>query len=204
MCFSAEVSLLTYILGMSGSLALYTRGDQILALFYATVVQMQLVDLVIWKYPACGTVNTSATRAGILINHLEPLVLYAGIVALSTRTLPLGVHALVFWYTLYSLYYTTKALRGVTCTTVTEESKPHLHWKWNDMSGKQTHYTLFLLVLVALSVYGLDSGLSHALILLISFFMSFSVYQKRKSTGAMWCFLAAFVPWLLVLFPFKQ
>lgn len=99
MCFSARVSLLTYVLGMSGSLALYNSGAWTLALFYATVVQMQLVDLIIWTFPTCSSLNTAATRAGILINHLEPLVLYAGILAFSSHSLPIGVHALVLWYT---------------------------------------------------------------------------------------------------------
>jgi len=160
---------------------------------------MQLVDFALWTSPSCGPVNTAATRAGIIINHLEPLVLYAAILALSPNELPSHIHGLALAYTVMTVEYTFRALKTVQCTEVTPESKPHLHWRWNDMSGKAQHYMLFLGLLVGLSIYGLkDHGYLHAAILLVSFGASYSVYQGRKSTGAMWCFLASFVPWLLV------
>lgn len=196
MCFNESVSLQTYLIGMFGSLVLY-QTQPALGAFYVTVVQMQLIEFLLWRCQACTNLNAFATGAGIVINHLEPLVLYL----MVARSLPMPVHMLALVYTLVTIKYTSKALRKKLCTTVTETSSPHLHWQWNYEDGNGVYYMVFLAFLMATSVYGLpgDLGPIHAIILCVTFVFSRAIYGNKKSTGALWCFFAAFIPYLLLM-----
>jgi len=197
MCFNKAVSIQTYIIGMFGSLLLYHKHPA-LGAFYMTVVQMQLIEFLLWSCRSCSKLNAVATGAGIVINHLEPLVLYA--MLLHSTSMPWPVHAIATLYTLVTIKYTLKAFRNTLCTTVTPESAPHLQWQWNYEDGNGMYYVLFLLFLVLLSVYGIkgDLGTVHALIVVSTFIFSKAVYGSRKATGALWCFFAAFVPYILL------
>ena len=48
MCFSSEVSLLAYITGLSGSVALFAIDRKPEAFFYGTVIQIQLIEYLLW------------------------------------------------------------------------------------------------------------------------------------------------------------
>lgn len=184
---------------MLGSLALTRSGMVALGLFYTATIQMQMVDYILFKNPVCNARNTVATRAGILINHLEPLVFYAALLG-SGVSLPPIVHMVVATYTVMAGIYVLKALKSVTCTTVSSTSAPYLHWKWNNMDGNMVVYGLFLLVLVLLSVYGMagDVGTFHAVLVILSFGLSFHKYRGKRATGALWCWFAAFIPYMMV------
>lgn len=197
MCFSASVSLQTYIVGMIGSFMLWQKGYTALAGFYATVIQMQLVEFVLWtQQQGCSSLNAAATRAGILINHLEPLVLYGCIAA--TTSLPVPVHILAALYTCMTLKYSWKVLSGPACTKTYSN---HLEWTWNYQDGYDLHYALFLALVVSVSMYGIPQpvGTWHAGIVIVTFLISKHMYGTEKATGAMWCFFAAFVPIVLVM-----
>lgn len=217
MCFNENVSLLTYLTGLSGSAALLTQNKIPESLFYGWVVQMQLVDYFLWKNQPCkitknnkicnkdeilncNKMNNATTAAGIIINHLEPLILFGGIMLFSNKTLPNPIIILfcifmiiISLYTIDIFTYKDKS----KCTTVTKESNPHLHWKWNGGEYSFIVYLLFLIVLILLSYYGLENGYINAFIILIGFIISKYIYGNKRSTGAMWCFIAAFAPWLL-------
>lgn len=174
--------------------------------FYFTVVQMQLIEYILWTQQdthhtgsTCTPINKAATAGGIVINHLEPLVLYALILMYSPITLPWPVHVTAVLYTLMSIKYTLKALRHNLCTSVTPQSCPHLEWQWNYNDSHSLYYALFLLFAVITSLYGLEHplGTVHAFILISTFAVSKMIYGSKKATGALWCFFAAFVPYVL-------
>ena len=199
MCYNERVSITAYILGMLGALALSRSGMLALAVFYAATVQMQLVDYIAFKNPVCNALNSFATKAGIVINHAEPLVLY-GVLVSQGVSLPSFVHSIVLMYAIVAGVYTFRALSSVSCTQVSEESAPYLYWQWNDMDGKGLVYGLFLLTLVVVSVYGLgDMGTLHALLAVASFGLSHLIYGGKRATGALWCWFAAFIPYLLLI-----
>lgn len=49
MCFNSEVSLATYFTGLAGSYKLYKINKVPESLFFSWVVQMHLIDHIIWK-----------------------------------------------------------------------------------------------------------------------------------------------------------
>jgi hypothetical protein len=224
MCYNENVSLFTYLTGMTGSAALLLKNKTPEALFYGWVVQMQLVDYFLWKNQPCqiteknkicnkdqlincNNTNKNVTKAGIIINHLEPLILFGGITLFSQQKLPLYVIILFCIFMIILYFYTVNIFNKSDkldktdnlCTTVSKESNPHLHWKWNGEDFNIIVYSLFLIILVLLSYYGLENGHINAILVLISFLTSWKIYGNKKSTGAMWCFMAAFAPWILYL-----
>ncbi|MGA1563733.1 MAG: hypothetical protein ACO35C_03825 [Pontimonas sp.] len=197
MCFNAEVSLGTYIAGSAGSLLLASHNLP-LGLLYLTVVQMQLVEYLLWRNPSCdAAVNRAATRAGIVVNHVEPLVFYLALLGTGV-VIPLEAHLVVLLYTFVASGYTKEALETVQCTTLDGKRgcSPHLYWKWNDLRGKQVVYGLFLATLITLSLSAGD--VEHAWISVATFGVSALLYSKTSAVGSMWCFIAAFLPWFLL------
>lgn len=220
MCFNENISLLTYFTGLGGSAALLTQNRIPESLFYGWVVQMQLVDYFLWKNQPCNITeknkicnkeellncnktNNYTTTAGIIINHLEPLVLFSSIMLFSNKTLPISIIVLFILFMIFMTFYTANIFinpdnnNDNLCTTVTEESDPHLHWKWNYEKYNYIVYSFFVIILVILSYFGLEKGHINALIVIIGFAISKYIYGTKRSTGSMWCFMAAFAPWIL-------
>lgn len=198
MCFNKEVSLATYIVGMVGSAVLIHMGLVPEGLFFMAVVQMQLVEFMLWSNQPCNSTNKQWSHIGFLINHAEPIVLWAAIVAFGPYLLPRWVHAWLVLYTIMSAVYIAYVIHRIECTQVTTESDPHLHWKWNSQASGALVYMVFLLALVMLCVYGLQDGVFKAVVSVSSFLLSLAIYGNKKSTGAMWCFFASFAPWLFI------
>jgi hypothetical protein len=103
-------------------------------------------------------------------------------------------------FCIFTFYYTKNAIESSECTTVTPESEPYLHWKWNYENNHTYYYMYFLTSLILLSLYGLQKGYVNAALIIISYTMSYLIYEKKHAIGAMWCFAAAFAPLLLPIF----
>lgn len=202
MCFNKEVSLTTYFIGMVGAALLFKQNYKPEAIFYAWVIQMQLIEYFLWKNQPCNATNTpkniKTTKFGILVNHLEPIVLWLAVLYLSKKKLPSSINYFMVFFIITTIIYTINSLKKVECTTVSEQSEPHLHWKWNREKMSGIYYGIFLLALVLVSYYGLEKGKINSFIVFISFMVSYYVYRDKHSVGAMWCFMAAFVPWFLL------
>ncbi|KAF6252720.1 hypothetical protein COO60DRAFT_1643851 [Scenedesmus sp. NREL 46B-D3] len=210
MCFNARVSITTYLVGLAGCAELYRQGRAAEAMFYAWVVHMQLIEFFLWRLqPQCSAdpawalgQNALVSKAGLIINHLEPVVLWLAISYLpqGSRQLPGWMHAVMVGFVLATAEYSRRVLseQESLVTTVTPESAPHLHWKWNEGRGGGLYYAAFVAVLCALAHYGLAYGRQNTVIIAASFAASFAVYGKQHSVGAMWCFAASLAPWLLL------
>ena len=197
MCFNAEVSIITYIIGMIGSFFLFKKNYIPEAIFYTWVIQMQFIEFLLWKNQPCpSNKNLQVSKTGMIINHLEPIILWLAILFFSRRKLPLMINVLMIIFITSTILYSVNL--KMECTTVSEQSKPYLHWKWNEGNFSGWYYVLFLVSLVVLSYYGLNKGYINALIVLVSFIFSFLIYQNKNVVGAMWCFFAAFGPWILL------
>jgi hypothetical protein len=202
MCFNAEVSLITYIIGLFGSFYLYQQNYKPEAIFYGLVIQMQLIEFLLWKNQPCNgndEKNKKISTVGLFINHIEPFILWFAIIYFSKIKLPIMIHIFMCFFAILTFFYVKNILKDIQCTTVTEESEPHLHWLWNEGENKKIFYILFLLSLIFLSYYGLEHGVINSFLVLFSFSISLAIYGKKHSAGAMWCFAAAFAPIILSL-----
>jgi len=188
---------------MIGNIYLLLSGYIPESIFYIFVIQMQLIEYFLWKNQNCINdkkqleTNKTITKLGVIINHLEPIALYIGILLFSIKTLPLWLHVLVLIYIVCAYnYMVINKHNSLLCTTVTDESKPHLFWKWNNGSYGGLFYALFLVCLNLLSIYGLENGIAYAIILNIGFIISYILYRDTHSVGAMWCLYASIAPWV--------
>ena len=82
MCFTEEVSIAAWAAGMIGSFLLAWSGHVAVAIFLAWVVQMQMVETLLWARqpcsdPAVAASNVFVSELGVWINHLEPVALWA-------------------------------------------------------------------------------------------------------------------------------
>lgn len=199
MCFSAQVSLQAYVVGTVGCVTLaYLKEAYSEAIFFFYVLQMQLVEYFLWKHQPCDSVNKLVTKVGTLVNHGEPLVLWLAISVFSQRRLPRFVNAVMVIFLLETLYYNNTVL-GSNCTEVTPESKPHLHWLWNEGPMSTLYYRSFVGVTTLLSTYGLEHGYTCATVNLCSYLVSYYVYNEWHAVGSMWCFSVAIDPYLLTI-----
>jgi len=203
MCFSENVSIGTYMIGIAGTINLFSMNYVAEAFFYFIIIQMQLIEYVLWKNQTCNDVNKKTTKIGVIVNHFEPIALWIGISVLANKELPSYVHGIMGIYVLASIYVTKTVLneqdpnKKIECTLKTPSSGGHLYWQWNEQPYTYIFYVFFLLCISLLSINGLKNGTIHALILIGSFFGSLLIYRKTHSVGAMWCFFGAFAPWII-------
>jgi hypothetical protein len=199
MCYSAEVSIISYIIGMYGCYLLYNRKYYTESLFYMSVIQMQLVEFFLHLINTCNNWNILVTDIGIIINHIEPLTLYYGIIFFNKKKLDLNIHLLMDLYILVASSYSTSAILSNSCTLKDYEYSNHLIWKWNELHGCVIIYTLFIVVLSKLSIHGLDDGNFHNWQCIISYLISLIVYGLDHFAGSFWCFIAVSGPYVLLL-----
>lgn len=207
MCYNAPISLFTYVFGMYFSYILYKKGFKAEAIFYIWVIQMQLIEYFLWKNQPCSQKRNSndniinqnnlfISKIGIVLNHLEPIVFWIAILYFYGN-LPVIINYIMILFCIFTFYYTKNAIESNECTTVTPESYPHLHWKWNYQNNHVYYYIYFLITLILLSLYGLKKGYINSIIIILSYAISYYIYEKKHAVGAMWCFAASFAPFLL-------
>jgi hypothetical protein len=203
MCYNENVSIGTYILGLVGCYNLYINYElKIEAIFFAWVIQMQLIEYLLWENQTCNDMNKNTTIAGVIVNHTEPIILWISILLLSSKQLPLFVNILMTGFIIITIFYTENYFNNSKnnnneCSLVTPESKPHILWPWNLEKNNNIYYLFFLLCLNVLLINGIDHGYHLALLTTISFTISKLIYEDKKVIGSMWCFIAAFLPWIL-------
>lgn len=200
MCFNSNVSLATYISGMIGCIILLMKKDYISSVFFACVIQMQLIEYFLWKNQNCSDKNKLISKFGVTINHIEPIILWFAILVCSKLKLPYIVNMYMAMFFIVTIFYTKYIAESIECTMVTNVSYPHLHWKWNHKKHNLFYYILFIIALIVLLYFGVKNKYFLMFITLISYFVSYLIYGNKKVTGAMWCFLAAFAPWIVLLY----
>ena len=187
---------------MTGCAALYSMGHIPEAIFFGWVVQMQLIEFFLWRYQPCSDnelvkKNKVTTVVGIVVNNLETVVLWVALLFFGPKKLPMWINHMMIVFIIATFLYTKGVLDDIECTTATVESAPHLHWKWNYGEYKNIYYTFFMFTLLLLCIYGLKNGYKLALLSISSYCLSYLIYDDKHAVGAMWCFAAAFIPWIL-------
>jgi hypothetical protein len=212
MCYSAKDSINAYIIGSISSLILFSYKDtdmKILGLFFLFVSQMQLFDYIFWKNTECNNINKITTKFAIIFNHLQPVVLFLLLKFYNYKVSQLSeiifyIYLIVF--TIYTIYvfpsnnciYTDK----VCCSLPREKINNNtvINWQWNDMKYINYIYILFLLSFT-LSVLNLTKY-KYELVFInfFTFLISHKIPNLNRSVGRIWCYIASFMPILLILY----
>ena len=196
MCYNKTVSIISYVVGLSNCYILFRRGYKIEALFYAYVIQMQLVEFLLWSNNKCNGMNKNITKIGIGLNHLQPIVLYY-IVLYYTKNIPDYIHYLVVMYIVLNVMYFMHNYKLLHKCTIGIVNKKEL--EWSIQYGKMTRfYFIFVFMLAILCIVGMQKhNYLNAFLLVFTFAISYVKYRDSKGVGTIWCIIAAYIPLLL-------
>jgi hypothetical protein len=200
MCFSAQASLATLIIGLLGSAIVYTLKrpfDHIIALYLAYVSLMQGVEYALWSHQTCDETHKWISRLGMVLNGTQPLVLGLIVMCMSQRASKnmVIILSIMVAYSVCAVLYFKEYTSGLQCTTPRADD-PHLVWNWNILSSYHIWWTIYLATVVLISVFGmptLKNGTDFALIGAIGMGLSILIYP-RQDMGDMWCFFTALTP----------
>jgi hypothetical protein len=202
MCYSAPVSLATFLAGTGFSALVYTLGDpfsRLLGLFLGFVSLMQGVEFLLWRHQVCDTTHKALSIAGMILNHLQPLVLIAVTYAIYRRNGP-TLLALAALYTAVIIPYSAQYFHAdrLQCTLPQNAScgDPHLIWTWNDLPFAVPVYLLFMVTFLLTALLGIGSYRSATIfaVTAVSTYAFSSLVYPRAAVGALWCFWVALIP----------
>jgi len=200
MCFSARSSIISFTVGIVGALLCTTLGtvsDRIVGFFLGFVASMQGIEYLLWTHQECDDYNRLVSKIGMILNHLQPIVL--GIVLLYLNSNNMNNHFILLLMAAYLFVivpYSQQFLDNpdIECT-VKRDDNEHLRWRWNEMENYQFVYIFFLMTLVGLCLLGFpkfEYGMYGAIVTMFSFLTSTIFYSN--AVGALWCYYTVYVP----------
>jgi hypothetical protein len=208
MCFSPLASLTTFIIGIIGAILCLTLGtpsDSLIGLFFGFISLMQGIEYILWKNQQCDIINKSATILGIILNHLQPIILGILVLLLNNNLSKTKRHIIILLMIIYTIVITTYTIQFINdddkCTLKNEHD--HLQWDWNYMKYRGITYIVFLFMLIFLFYIGTpdrNAGMIIALVLFISYIFSYFIYINKKVVGSLWCLFSSFIPILWFIY----
>lgn len=201
MCYNKEISLYTYIIGLVSSYLLLRNNKpslKIIGCFFIIIIHMQLIDFFLWSNNKCNNLNKKISNVGAFLNFIQPIILYLAIIYYNkdiTNENKKKLNIIISIYIIVLIVYCIN-LFPLNCSVVTDKSYPYLQWSWYKKSLPNIVGAIFPIILMLLMYYGIDKPYNLYLFLLciISFIVSFIIYDKNNVTGNMWCWFAVFIP----------
>jgi len=213
MCFSEEVSLFSFIIGIVGSALCISLGetlDKIVGWGLGFVSLMQGIEFLLWRHQKCDWWNRILSLFGMLFNHLQPLVFVIIVSAFNpfiTKTDRTIILTILGIYLIAIIPYSIPFITDPTlqCTLKFKNAKfaqgqgqgqGHLLWEWNNMKYSTLVYSLFLLSFCITFIFGFPNrinGWIAAFVAVIIFTLSRYLYPTIYN-GTLWCFFTAFLP----------
>ena len=205
MCFSENASIVAFLTGLIGAMLCVSLGsvsDKIVGYFLGFVSLMQGVEYLLWNHQVCDDYNRILSIVGMLLNHLQPIMLGLIILTMNSEIVHRDwIINILFVYSCIIIPYSIQFInnKNEQCTLKSEETKEdvsHLIWNWNGMNYSSIIYTIFLFTICKLSILGfpkLEYGIYAALVAIITYMTSL-YYYPRKTVGALWCYYTAFLP----------
>lgn len=209
MCFSPLASISTFLIGIIGAILCLTLGtptDKLVGLFFGFVSSMQGIEFALWENQECNTMNKIISVLGMILNHLQPIVLSILILLLNKDLTHTTKQIIILSTIVYAITITAYSIQFTSddgCTMKNEYN--HLEWDWNGMKYKTIAYMMFLFMLIFLFYIGTPdkkSGIILSAISLISYLTSHFIYQDKKVIGSLWCLFASFTP--ILWFGYKK
>lgn len=161
---------------------------------------MQLIEYLLWNHQTCDDYNKNISVIGLLLNHLQPIILTILIYYYNNDLFKKNskyILLFLIFYILMIYIYTIQYQSKDKCTLPNEFN--HLEWKWNLLPYNTIIYIYFLFFIMILSFLGFNSNKQRIFLvsfIFLSFLISKYIYDKKRVVGALWCFYAVFLPFL--------
>lgn len=206
MCFSASASLITFLIGITGSYLLITKGNPkyskeniIFGIFCIFIAFIQLMDFLFWTdLNNKRGINHIITLLGPLINTGQPVILYAIKYFYLKPKINLGYNENSFYILLnilYIVYLFNVYLNFISKGNLTTSTKyGHLYWPWIEFSNP-----IYYVFLLAINFFYLTNFTYSLMIFVITYFcLLLSYCFFYNNLGELWCFFGAFIPIILL------
>jgi hypothetical protein len=199
MCYSYEASVVALILGTVGSALIYNLGsvdNKIFGLFFGYISLMQGVEAILWKHQSCDDFHKNVTLLGMILNMSQPVfLLFASQLFYPSNKNASILYATALFYSLYEIYHFVQFQKTTHCTAP-KENDPHLVWSWLNMQDTYITWTVYMITLCIMFLFGMSSfkrGILFASGAIITALLTAIVYPGR-SVGSIWCFFSALIP----------
>ena len=204
MCFTANLSIATFITGIATSILLihygnetYKKENVIIGLFLIFVTFMQVFEYIFWKDTRNKYgYNHLTTIIAPLFNHLQPIVLF---ILLCVVYHKFNIY-FVGLNVIYFIYVIVKYIDFVIHekNLVTNVQNGHLYWKWKDDFN---YHFYFMILLFNIFMY-LPTNYAFMFIALglMTFFYSKKFF--KNNFGELWCYYTAYLPMVILIFTY--
>jgi hypothetical protein len=206
MCWSKEVSLLTFLIGTISSYTLYQFNQPMLKLyayFFMFVTLMQGVEFFLWSHQICDDLHKQISITGMFLNLIQPVVLAILTLYFNGGKSILALISICIGYLIgirpFIQYYLQD--EQLQCTTP-KCGDPHLVWNWTILPHMNLAHFLYLGALSLIALVGFPdraSSFMFTFVTLVSYTLSRLLYS-RAVFGSMWCWYVVFVPSILLSF----
>jgi hypothetical protein len=194
MCWNAEMSLNTFLIGMTGiGLGAYLGLSLPVLLFCLTIVTMQLIEYVVWTHYDNDEVNHKASVAAATLLWLQPIASMLILPSSPLKTTMLSIYFLLSLIGQSALWTkdTKKQYRMKRATN------GHLSWKF--LSKEPRTYIELAVFFFFLFTPILLTGNVDLLVLAIGTLgLSIYSYWRENTWGSMWCWIVNTFVLLLV------
>jgi hypothetical protein len=194
MCWNADVSLKTFLIGMAGiGLGGYLGLSLPVLLFCFTIVCMQLIEYVVWTYYDNDDVNYKASLAAATLLWLQPVASMLTISSLSLKV------------TLLSMYFILSLIGQLAISnkdtkkrySMKRAENGHLSWKFLSKEP-QTYVALIVFFFFLFTPILLTGNLELLALALATLGLSIYSYWRENTWGSMWCWIVNGIVLLLV------
>jgi len=187
MCWNAEVSLKSFIIGLAGiGYGAYLGISLPILIFCFTIVAMQFIEYIVWSYYDDEDINRKASIAAATLLWLQPIA--------SILLLPNPSTAL--------LAYIPLSIIGHIITTKKDYSMKRAengHLAWNFLTKDiQTVFALIVYFIFLFTPILLTLNKELLAISIATLALSLYSYWKSNTWGSMWCWLVNGIVLLLV------
>jgi hypothetical protein len=206
MCWSEEISWVTFTIGMITSAQIffyYKRRNPIISnivVAWQPVIWMQFFEAYVWREVENETTIQFGSYGAIFTSLLQPPIM--GIVLISQNRVEQSRKNLaamliilyIYWYS-YSLT-TISPLDSLTMNDI--ETCRHIDFKfWEKLVYPDLMYSFFVSGLFVLLIPYTDVALFLVIISGGTYTFSYYMYNCGESNGSMWCWVSSLTPVML-------
>lgn len=207
MCFSPEVSLITYILGTIASLYLLMKGDKYdkhIGLFTLTFIQIQLVEFFMWIDQDCNkNINHYASIFAGYILNLQPLSIIIGAIIFKTTNISnnlLYIFSLIFIISLINYSIDVAYNKKKLCSKSINNG--YLEWDVIKEIGLFYYSIYFIFMFLIWPFLKNEKGIIIFIFGLIS--LLYGLNENYKFNFAQWeskwCFFGVLLPFIIIIY----
>jgi hypothetical protein len=195
MCWNAEVSLRTFLMGTIGALICVYLDELPKPLLLTTwsFTVMQLLEYFTWTYINDKPKIYYLSIIGLLLIFLQMFLL--SYTVMNKKYQRILVTAFMVYLILYGIFILPEIKFNMKKGT-----NAHLEWEWSEMPPIFLFFTLSLYCIPIL----VDKNYAGFTFTTITILISLYYYYKYKTWGTMWCYFSNIIWVIFVLFSLSK